>query len=401
MLADVDGLDVVELGCGTAYFSAWLARRGARPVGVDVTPAQLETARRLPGGDRRRVPAGRGERRGRAAADASFDLALSEYGASIWCDPYRWMPEACAAAASGRPARRSSATATLVDPLRAGRGAASGRRCSVRSAGCTARVAGRGGVEFHLGHGEHVPRCSAHRLRGRDLVELFAPDDATDHEYYDFVTADWARKWPVEEIWRGEAACSPLDPRVDVAAAARDPRAARDSVRGRPARVRRGGPARRRCRRARPRARRGQGALGSRRRDARPLGVDTTVLLDGARLRQAGGRDDAGRMLARARGPDARGGLGRLPAHARRGGARPRPHARDLPHARRRATSTRTSRAASGRDAPARTPSRASAAAWSSGSRATTSTSSASRARSSSRSLRACSAPNGCCKRRS
>ncbi|HEU4971564.1 MAG TPA: class I SAM-dependent methyltransferase, partial [Gaiellaceae bacterium] len=47
VLGDVAGLDVVELGCGTAYFSAWLARRGARPVGVDVTPAQLETARRV------------------------------------------------------------------------------------------------------------------------------------------------------------------------------------------------------------------------------------------------------------------------------------------------------------------------------------------------------------------
>ena len=46
VLGDVSGLDVVELGCGTAYFSAWLARRGARPVGVDFTPAQLGTARR-------------------------------------------------------------------------------------------------------------------------------------------------------------------------------------------------------------------------------------------------------------------------------------------------------------------------------------------------------------------
>jgi Methylase involved in ubiquinone/menaquinone biosynthesis len=26
--------------------------------------------------------------------DGSFDLALSEYGASSWCDPYRWLPEA-------------------------------------------------------------------------------------------------------------------------------------------------------------------------------------------------------------------------------------------------------------------------------------------------------------------
>ena len=29
VLGDVSGLDAVELGCGTAYVSAWLARRGA------------------------------------------------------------------------------------------------------------------------------------------------------------------------------------------------------------------------------------------------------------------------------------------------------------------------------------------------------------------------------------
>src|SRR4029453_5179608 len=47
VLGDVAGLDVVELGCGTAYFSARLAKLGARPVGVDPTPAQLATARRM------------------------------------------------------------------------------------------------------------------------------------------------------------------------------------------------------------------------------------------------------------------------------------------------------------------------------------------------------------------
>lgn len=46
VLGDVRGLEVVELGCGTAYFSAWLARRGARLTGVDITSAQLATARR-------------------------------------------------------------------------------------------------------------------------------------------------------------------------------------------------------------------------------------------------------------------------------------------------------------------------------------------------------------------
>ncbi len=93
-LGDVAGLDVVELGCGTAYFSAWLAKQGARPVGVDVTPAQLETAR----GCRRRqdstFPLIEANAEEVPLPDASFDLAVSEYGASLWCDPYRWIPEA-------------------------------------------------------------------------------------------------------------------------------------------------------------------------------------------------------------------------------------------------------------------------------------------------------------------
>ena len=44
---ELAGLDVIELGCGTGYVSSWLARRGARPVGIDNSPRQLETARVL------------------------------------------------------------------------------------------------------------------------------------------------------------------------------------------------------------------------------------------------------------------------------------------------------------------------------------------------------------------
>ena len=44
---DLAGKDVIELGCGTAYISAWLARRGAHVVGIDNSAAQLATARRL------------------------------------------------------------------------------------------------------------------------------------------------------------------------------------------------------------------------------------------------------------------------------------------------------------------------------------------------------------------
>ena len=90
---ELNGADIVELGCGTAYFSAWFARRGARPVGVDVTPAQLETARRLQREHGLEFPLLEASAEDVPLPDAAFDLG-SEYGASNWCDPYRWVPEA-------------------------------------------------------------------------------------------------------------------------------------------------------------------------------------------------------------------------------------------------------------------------------------------------------------------
>src|SRR5262249_56142703 len=46
----------LELGCGTAYVSAWLARRGVKVVALDASPAQLATARRLQRHPPLRVP---------------------------------------------------------------------------------------------------------------------------------------------------------------------------------------------------------------------------------------------------------------------------------------------------------------------------------------------------------
>ena len=94
VLGDVAGKDVIELGCGTAYFGAWLARRGARVTGVDLTPAQLETARRMSEETGIEMELIEANAEDVPLPDESFDLALSEYGASIWCDPYKWIPEA-------------------------------------------------------------------------------------------------------------------------------------------------------------------------------------------------------------------------------------------------------------------------------------------------------------------
>src|SRR5947208_2240172 len=47
LLPEVAGQHAVELGCGTAYVSAWLMRRGARVIGLDNSSKQLTTARVL------------------------------------------------------------------------------------------------------------------------------------------------------------------------------------------------------------------------------------------------------------------------------------------------------------------------------------------------------------------
>jgi hypothetical protein len=58
-----------------------------------------------------------------------------------------------------------------------------------------------GGVEFHLGHGDMFRVLRDSGFDVENLIELYAPEAATTHEYYGFVTAEWARKWPAEEIW--------------------------------------------------------------------------------------------------------------------------------------------------------------------------------------------------------
>ncbi len=200
MLPALDGQDVVELGCGTAYFGAWLKRAGAkRVVGVDVTPAQLATANRL------NAQTGLGLELVEANAEetglpnASFDLVVSEYGASIWCDPYKWIPEAARLLRPGGELvfLRNSTLAVLCwtdddtsETLqRPQRGL---HRLDWEDDGST---------EFQMGHSEWVRLLRANGFEILDLAELYADEAATKHPFYDF-NPDWARRWPWEEIWR-------------------------------------------------------------------------------------------------------------------------------------------------------------------------------------------------------
>jgi SAM-dependent methyltransferase len=202
ILPHVDGLDVVELGCGTAYFSAWLARGGARVVGVDPTPAQLETARRCQAELGLEFPLVQAGGEDVPLPDASFDLVLSEYGASIWADPYRWIPEAARLLRPGGRVvfLRNSTLLILCTP---DVGPAEERLHRPQFGLHRLQwPEEEGGVEFHLGHGDWIDLLRANGFEIERLAELQATPDAEDPGYYGGVTAAWGRRWPAEEIWK-------------------------------------------------------------------------------------------------------------------------------------------------------------------------------------------------------
>ena len=202
VLGDVAGLDVVELGCGTAYFSAKLARRGARVVGVDPTPAQLETARRMQAQTGIEFPLVEAPGEDVPLPDASFDLAFSEYGASLWADPQKWIAEA---ARLLRPAGRlvfltNSMLAHLCtpdldnDPI---------TNVLVRPQFDQYRTKWPEypGVEYHISHGEWIRILRENGFVLDALHELRPGEDAQTHRYYFTTPVEWARRWPGEDLW--------------------------------------------------------------------------------------------------------------------------------------------------------------------------------------------------------
>jgi len=197
---DLAGRDTIELGCGTAYISAWLARRGARPVGIDNSQAQLATARRLQGEHGLDFPLLHGNAETVPYPDASFDFAFSEYGASIWADPYRWIPEASRLLRpDGRLTFLVNATILMLC-MPEDDGVASTNEM-VRPYFGLHRLEWPHdqSVNFHLGYGDWIRLLRANGFEVEDLRELRPPEGATTT--FPYVTLDWARQWPSEEVW--------------------------------------------------------------------------------------------------------------------------------------------------------------------------------------------------------
>jgi SAM-dependent methyltransferase len=197
-------MDVVELGCGTAYFSAWLARRGARPTGVDITENQLATARAMQAEHGLEFPLIQASAEDVPLPDACADLVLSEYGASLWCDPEAWISEAARLLRPGGQLvfLTNSVLVALTSPPT---GQVTDRLVRPQREISPLRFDDDDAVEFHLAHGDWIATLTRHGFAVTGLHELYAPDDAEPNRH-DWMTPEWARRWPVEEIWTARLA---------------------------------------------------------------------------------------------------------------------------------------------------------------------------------------------------
>ena len=91
---ELRGRRVLEVGCGSAPCSRWLAARGARPVGLDLSAAMLRHATEANTRTGIDVPLVQAGAEQLPFADASFDMACSAFGAVPFvAEPARVMRE--------------------------------------------------------------------------------------------------------------------------------------------------------------------------------------------------------------------------------------------------------------------------------------------------------------------
>jgi SAM-dependent methyltransferase len=201
-LGPVEGLDVLELGCGAAQWSIHLRRAGARVTGIDNSSVQLGHARQLVRGtltDAMALPLAQADAARLPFADGSFDVVCCDHGAMSYADPARTLPEVRRVLrAGGRLVFNQLSpwasvcwdelTTTIDGALHA----------PYFDLGRWEDV--EGFVSFESGYGPWIRRFRAHGFVVDDLIELQPSGDArTSYEIAPPLA--WARRWPAEHIW--------------------------------------------------------------------------------------------------------------------------------------------------------------------------------------------------------
>jgi SAM-dependent methyltransferase len=207
VLGDIKGLDVLELGCGGAQWSIALAKLGARPVGLDLSPRQLDHARRAMAAAGVDFPLIEASAEDVPLADEGFDVVFCDHGAFNFADPTRLVPE-CARLLRSGGLLAFNTPSPLVDLVYD----VDGDRIVDRLVNDyfeLRRFEGDDEVSFQLPYGEWIRLLRANGFEVEDLIEIRPPEGATTT--YDFAPLEWARRWPAENIWKARKRRAAID----------------------------------------------------------------------------------------------------------------------------------------------------------------------------------------------
>jgi ubiquinone/menaquinone biosynthesis C-methylase UbiE len=201
LLGPLRGRRILELGCGAARWSVALRARGARPVGFDLSGAQLRKARRIVDASRRPFPLVGGSAESLPFRDRSFDTVFCDWGALTFADPLRAVPEAARVLRSGGVLAFAAAS-----PLRH---ITYDRRTDRQTPRLRRpyhdlhRVEYRrtDPVEYSLPYGGWFDLFHRSGLRVERLLET-VPGPRDRSRYLSRSDDRFARQWPIEALWR-------------------------------------------------------------------------------------------------------------------------------------------------------------------------------------------------------
>jgi len=200
VLGEVADTDILELGCGAARWSIELAKRGARPVGLDNSSRQLEHARGLMAEAGVDFPLVHASAEEVPLPDASFDVVFSDHGALSWADPRVVVPEVARVLRPGGllVANVSSPLLCICYDEAHDRTDTSLHRSYFD---LDLAPEGDGAVTYELTDGDWIRLLRSNVFEIEALLELRPPPGATT-TYGDYVFLDWGRHWPGEHLWK-------------------------------------------------------------------------------------------------------------------------------------------------------------------------------------------------------
>ena len=200
VLGEVAGLDVLELGCGAAEWSRALLAAGARPVGIDNSEKRLEWARKANEDAGVEFPLVHGSAESSPFQDESFDVVMCDWGAMTFADPYLTVPEVARLLRPGGLFAWTGATPWDWAAYDAETDEQA-ERLQADYYGMHRWDEPEGAVEFMLPYGEWIRLFRANGLVVEDLIEVRPPEGAPSTYRSEAQTA-WARRWPMEQIWK-------------------------------------------------------------------------------------------------------------------------------------------------------------------------------------------------------